>query len=244
MRKKRDPWERIKSAEAELARSLRSVANEIGRIVATFVNGADVDYPPMQAALERYSELLRPWAEKKAAITIAQVDKQDRRQWEEHTDELSRGLREIVQRTPLGRQYRELLDTQVGLITSLPIEAGRRAQKLAAENVITGQRSAEIADELARTTEVTKSRATLIARTETARAQSVLNQARAQNIGSKGYIWRTARDRDVRDSHRKMEGQYVNWNDPPTLDGLTGHAGTLPNCRCYAEPVIPKELLG
>ena len=24
----------------------------------------------------------------------------------------------------------------------------------------------------------------------------------------------------------------------PTLDGLTGHAGALPKCRCYPEPVV------
>ncbi|HBB8701832.1 TPA: phage head morphogenesis protein, partial [Escherichia coli] len=26
---------------------------------------------------------------------------------------------------------------------------------------------------------------------------------------------------------------------PPTLDGMTGHAGELPNCRCYKEIVFP-----
>jgi uncharacterized protein with gpF-like domain len=35
-----------------------------------------------------------------------------------------------------------------------------------------------------------------------------------------------------------MDGQFVKWSEPPTLDGLTGHAGALPNCRCYPEPVV------
>ena len=37
-----------------------------------------------------------------------------------------------------------------------------------------------------------------------------------------------------------MEGKFVSWDSPPTLDGMTGHAGEFPYCRCYPEPVIPK----
>jgi hypothetical protein len=39
-----------------------------------------------------------------------------------------------------------------------------------------------------------------------------------------------------------MNGQVVAWDDPPTLDGLTGHAGALPNCRCIPLPIIPEDL--
>jgi uncharacterized protein with gpF-like domain len=49
-------------------------------------------------------------------------------------------------------------------------------------------------------------------------------------------LWRTARDGDVRASHKAMEGKQVDWNRPPTLDGMTGHAGSLPNCRCFCQP--------
>lgn len=79
----------------------------------------------------------------------------------------------------------------------------------------------------------------VIARTEVARTSSVLTQARAEHAGSTGYIWRTARDGDVRPSHKAMNGRFVRWGEPPTLDNLRGHAGCLPNCRCYADPVIP-----
>ena len=70
-------------------------------------------------------------------------------------------------------------------------------------------------------------------------ATGALDQARALSIGSNGYIWRTAEDGDVRHSHREMEGKFVEWGRPPTLDGMTGHAGELPNCRCYKEIVFP-----
>jgi hypothetical protein len=38
-----------------------------------------------------------------------------------------------------------------------------------------------------------------------------------------------------------MEGEFVPWDKPPNLDNMQGHAGEFPNCRCYPEPVIPKE---
>jgi len=79
----------------------------------------------------------------------------------------------------------------------------------------------------------------MIARTEIGRASTALTQARSLALGSTGYIWRTAEDGDVRHSHAEMEGKFVSWDRPPTLDGLTGHAGALPNCRCYCEVVLP-----
>jgi uncharacterized protein with gpF-like domain len=68
----------------------------------------------------------------------------------------------------------------------------------------------------------------------------VLTQARAEHIGSEGYIWRTSNDSDVRHSHKEMNGRYVRWDTPPRLsDGTVTHAGQIYNCRCYPEPVIP-----
>jgi SPP1 gp7 family putative phage head morphogenesis protein len=152
---------------------------------------------------------------------------------------MSLALRQEVENAPTGHTMKTLLAEQVHLIRSIPTEAAQRVHRL----VIEGHgstRAGDIAKEIMRSGNVTKSRAELIALTETSRAASTLTQARAQHIGSEGYIWRTSKDSHVRDSHRKMEGRFVRWDSPPTLDGLTGHAGCLPRCRCYPEPVIPE----
>lgn len=81
----------------------------------------------------------------------------------------------------------------------------------------------------------------LVARTETSRAANNILRTRAEENGSEGYIWRTSRDSTVRPSHKRMEGKYIEWDNPPTLDKLTGHAGTLPNCRCFPEVDILNE---
>jgi hypothetical protein len=35
-----------------------------------------------------------------------------------------------------------------------------------------------------------------------------------------------------------MDGVLVFWNNVPTLDKMTGHAGEYPNCRCLGLPVV------
>ena len=190
--------------------------------------------------MSRYSDLLRPWAQATASVMLEDVNRRDRATWMDRSRVISQALRAEIANAPTGQAMRALLDDQVGLITSLPTEAAQRVHKLVQEAQLTGTRANVIAQELARTGEVTRNRADLIARTEVSRAASTLTQARAQHVGSTHYVWKTSRDGGVRPSHRTMQGVVVAWNDPPTLDKLTGHAGCLPRCRCYPDPILPE----
>jgi SPP1 gp7 family putative phage head morphogenesis protein len=119
----------------------------------------------------------------------------------------------------------------VALIKSIPIRAAERAQALVQEAALTGKRASEIAEELMKTTRVSESNAKRIARTEVARSNAALTEARALHAGSDSYIWRTTMDGAERESHAKMNGKTVLYKSPPTLiDGTRGHAGTFPNC--------------
>lgn len=171
-------------------------------------------------------------------ITLLIVEKT----WLIYAKDLSRGVREQIRNTDTGAVYQQLLNNQVRLIKSLPLDAAQRIHDLSTRSLIEGNRSSEIAGLIMATGHVTRSRANTIARTEVSRASCVFTQARAENLGSEGYIWRTSEDGDVRPSHKAMNGKFVAWDNPPTLDNLKGHAGCLPNCRCYAEPVIPEDI--
>jgi SPP1 gp7 family putative phage head morphogenesis protein len=191
-------------------------------------------------ALQDYTRLIAPWANSQARQMVGTVVQRDATAWREHSEAIGTQLRsDVYGGSATGARVQELVAEGADLITSLPWQAAERVTKLSLEAAVGGKRLDEVQAEIMRTGEVTESRARLIARTEVGRAASAITQARAERIGSKGYIWRTSRDADVRPSHRRMEGQFVAWDDPPTLDGMTGHAGALPNCRCYAEPVIP-----
>lgn len=235
----RSAFIRARKAEEKYARLLRGVARQIGAIVRGF-DLFDLDgIPLLRRALDRYAHTLEPWAQSVGARMVAEVAARDEQAWRRVGEEIGRGLRAEIASAPTGAAMRRQLADQVRLITSLPTEAAERVHRLTTEGIAQGWRSDRIAAEVMRTGAVTQARATLIARTEVSRTASALTQARAEYIGSQGYIWRTSRDTDVRPSHREMEGRFIAWDKPPTLDKLTGHAGCLPNCRCYAEPVIP-----
>ncbi len=194
----------------------------------------------MQQALEHYAGILRPWAVRVATQTAEKLDAQDKAMWDKQSVRIGRRLREIVENDTVGAQMREFVERQVHYITSLPIEEGKRVQKLAIESRLGSRRPSELIDEIMRSGEVTKNRATLIARTEVARAGAVLTETRAQAIGATHYIWRTSKDSSVRESHRQMEGKVCEIGNPPTLsDGTTSAPGMIYNCRCTAQIILP-----
>lgn len=235
-------FNKTRAAEERYARGLRKVAGHVGELARMFDPRSMEQVAALEKALNDYAELIEPWAETHAARMLADVTRRDEAVWAALSRDMSRSLREEIQSAPTGLFFRGMMQENVKLIKSLPREAAERVHHFVIEGLNNARRWEDVRDEIMRSGHVCKSRANLIARTETARASSGLVMARAVHVGSSGYIWQTARDNTVRESHRKMQGKFVKWSDPPVLDGLQGHAGQLPNCRCFPEPVIPEEL--
>lgn len=231
--------------EKEFARALKKIARASGHLVEQHVEGAKlVNEAELKKALADYSRLLKPWAKKQSQKLLGATLKRmaSEKGYREQAKKMNQLLSAELFESETGLLVNSLVNEQVELITSIPLEAGERAQKLALEAVAGGRRADEIASELMKTTEVTESRAKLIARTETSRTNTALNMARATSVGSTQYRWITSGDKAVRPSHKKMNGKVFSWDSPPTLeDGMTGHPGTFPNCRCYAEPILDDE---
>lgn len=242
-------------AERDFYRHLKKVAEFSGHIVDQYADGATLRDPhAMQEALEAYASKLTPWATKQAAKMLETVQKSNSRAYAAKSKTLGIALRVNVAERQTGELARALLNEQVGLIKSIPLEAGLRAQKIAYDAFFAGTRAeanadtiADLAAQMGASTEVATSRALLIARTETARANAAINQSRAQSVGSLQYRWHNSGDEAVRHSHkflkgRRLQGMIFSWDSPPTLDdGMRGHPGTFPNCRCFAEPILADE---
>jgi len=225
--------------EREYARQLRKVARHVGDIINAFVPGDPAADPVIRRTLDDYAEAITHWATLTAGRMLSNVKQQDDAAWRARANEMSVALRDEILNAPTGATIRALLDEQVALIKSIPLDAAQRVHEWTLAGLEDATRSKEVAVAILESNDVAANRATLIARTEVARTASKLTEARAKHVGSDGYIWRTCGEADVRESHRGMNGKYVPWSSPPTLDNLTGHAGCLPNCRCYPEPVIP-----
>ena len=227
--------------EIRYSQQLRKIAHYVDTIVKGFDVNDPSKYPVIVNALNQYANTLHFWAQNTAGRIMTDVALRDEKTWLIYAQDMSRGMRDQIRNTDIGATYQQLLDDQVNLIKSLPLEAAQRIHDLSTRSLIEGSRANEIAGLIMATGKVAKSRANTIARTEVSRASCLFTQARAENLGSNGYIWRTSEDGNVRPSHKAMNGEFVKWDEPPTLDRLTGHAGCLPNCRCYAEPVIPED---
>lgn len=237
--------------EAQFRAKLRQVARFIGQIVAQHHDGRGglLDPTSMLRTLGAYREVLTPWANRLVGQTLARVDTNNLRNWASLSSAIGQELRGPVARTKAGILMRQLQADQVQLITSLPTDAGTRAQAIARKALLEGDRASAIQEAvlaLDRTGAVTEARATLIARTEIAKAASALTQSRARQAGVESYIWRTMQDEAVRLSHSDLEGTVHRWDDPPQVgDGSKDrpdegrhHPGEFPNCRCYPEPIV------
>jgi SPP1 gp7 family putative phage head morphogenesis protein len=177
---------------------------------------------------------------------ILDVNARDLQTWKELASEMGAQLRYDVNHTNIGGILEEKLREQTELITSLPREAAERVQRITREALFNGKRSSELIAEIQASGAVAYSRAKLIARTEVAKTASNLVEARARDIGSTHYVWRTARDADVRPGHKKMEGKVCEWANPPAVEEndtlMHHHPGQIWNCRCWAEPILPDRL--
>lgn len=217
-----------------------SVARQVKAIIDGFDRSAAAHHA-LVTALRSYADLIAPWAESVAKRMVADVATSNAQMWRRNSQELGAGIKRVMEETPVGVSTKQLVTENVNLIQSIPRKAAERVQELALQRLSNSIRSKEMVAEIVRIGGVTERRAKMIARTEVSRANASLLQARSENVGSEGYIWRTVGDHDVRESHKKLDGKYIRWDSPPTTDGLVGHAGCTPNCRCTAEPVLPGE---
>lgn len=236
---------RARKAEGAFGRKLRQVAKQVGHIVRGLAPAGVVkDIAPIKEALTKYAALLRPWAASVATSMMSEVGRRDEHAWGEMGREMGRALRSEIRSAPTGSVMKSLLDEQVDLITSLPLQAAQRVHALTMEAMVSGTRAKETAKEIMQTGKVTESRAMLIARTETGRTASAMTESRARHVGSDGYVWRTAMDSDVREIHHKLEGTFHRWDSPPIAgeNGERSHPGAIYNCRCYPEPVLPDRV--
>ena len=228
-----DRFRMAKRMENDFLRSLNQVVRQIDNIIKGFVHSGDIKNPrEIVQMLENYAQLITPWAKNLSNKMISEVSRKNLKAWNTQGDDIGRALRkELGIETNTGFVFAKLLNEQVDLIKSLPLEAAIRVHKLTSEALITSARPKEIAAEILKTGEVTKSRATLIARTEVARTSSKLTEARSEELGITHYYWRTSKDGDVRHSHKEMDGKIIAWAEPPTLsDGTITHAGQIYNC--------------
>ena len=164
--------------------------------------------------------------------------------------DIYKALMKETTNTAIGQAIGSIVEQNAQIIKSVPIDIARQLSKTANKMQLEGFRPEAIAQEmLAKVPGMRKSKANLIARTESAKSATALIEARAEHYDRPFYIWWDVHDERTRASHRKMHGVICRWSDPPNPEAIAGekrnygnyHPGGIFNCRCIPLCVIAIE---
>lgn len=144
-------------------------------------------------------------------------------------------LRNVLQGEDLDDIMFATTRENVALIKTIPEEYFKKIETIVFTGTTQGRTASSMIQRIREVAGNTENRARLIARDQTSKLNSALNQQRSQNLGVEEYIWRTAGDERVRPSHARKNGKTFRWDDPPKD---TGHPGQDIQCRCVAQPII------
>jgi len=170
------------------------------------------------------------------------VDRWGREIREWNTGEMERVLRIDITRESAGVQsvLAQARTENVALIQSIADRQLSDVFRVVTESVINGTRVETLAKQIEERYSVSDSRARLIARDQTLKANSDLTRERHLDAGITEYVWSASRDERVREIHAALDGFTQKWSDPPITseDGARNHPGRDYSCRCLAVPVL------
>ena len=159
----------------------------------------------------------------------------------DHTARFTRSMRrafgvrvDLIADTPIDLAGR--IEENVSLIKTIP----ERFHESLADDLAKMQQSApfnkqRIRSRLARRYKSSGYNLRRLTRDQNNKLVGQLNQARQTEVGVERYIWQTAEDERVRETHAANNGKEFAWADPPAA---TGHPGEDIQCRCVALPVL------
>lgn len=228
---------RTQEIEAWYSRRLKEVAAQVSNLIHMYSGQPEA----LEAALKRYARDIEDWSIEVSGRMLRKADALDYSEWLKASKKITQKTRQQLRSAVTGGIFRELQDSQVELIKSLPLQAAEKAHEIVEEANLTGARFTDYVEQINNLGKISESRAVLIARTETSRARANFTQARAIATGSRFYRWHSSHDSRVRDMHKDLDGRIFSWDAPPVAgigkggEELHAHPGCIFNCRCTAE---------
>ncbi|WP_304403930.1 minor capsid protein [Helicobacter rodentium] len=140
----------------------------------------------------------------------------------------------------LQNEFNAAIERNTALIKSIPREIIERYRSEILNNVSNLNQEALI-KAFKSFSNISKNRVRFIARDQTQKAITALQNAKAQQLGYNYYIWHTAKDSRVSDEHKRLEGRIYSYANPTAIIdsyGNVGHCSQRPNCRSYPEPIM------
>lgn len=140
-------------------------------------------------------------------------------------------------------QLKKWVEDNVGLISSIPEDTLEKMKDIVYDGFTNGKTTTRMVKEIQIVYGVSRRRAELIARDQTAKLNGHIQKAQQQDAGITEYIWSTTGDERVRRSHQELNGKKFSWDDPPeNSDGRKCHPGQDFQCRCIGRPVFNRNI--
>ena len=118
----------------------------------------------------------------------------------------------------------------IDLIKSIPVQLHANL-KIKLKDYYENPEGKNLVKILEKEFDVSRNKAKLIARDQTAKINHGLSRQRAEANDSKSYKWRTSQDERVRSRHKKLNGKVFKWKRGSPC---CGHPSDEVNCRCLA----------
>lgn len=145
----------------------------------------------------------------------------------------------------LDSHIRSFLSIRTDKITMINETVRKQLKNVIEESIANGETLASIADKFRDVYNMAASRSMMIARTETVGALNGGSQIYYESEGVQQKEWLTARDENVREAHKHMEGETVGVKNSFS-NGLEypgdqkGEPEEVINCRCTLLPVLER----
>lgn len=154
-------------------------------------------------------------------------------------DAIGIDISKIVREEDIGVILSERAKQNAALIVTLREDQVTAVRKIVSEGVLKKSSSTSMIEQIQELGVKSARRAELLARDQTTKLNAALSETRATNLGIEEYIWRTAGDDRVRETHAANNGKRFRYDDPPD----TGNPGEEPLCRCIAQPIVDTKKL-
>ena len=138
------------------------------------------------------------------------------------------------------------------LITSNAKNYVSKINTLTEQAIVNGLSPKKLSEEIMKATDsLSKAHCKLLARDQIGKLTGQINQAQMEELGLDMYVWSTAMDDRVRESHAVMEGLLCRWDDASLCSydkgktwvprpGIMLHPGQDIQCRCMGLAYYPE----
>lgn len=225
------PPKASRKAERDYKRALRALIVEAARYTKTVIAPSVGAAAASVGALDGLKTVIVRIVPDVAAIVSKLLAREEVRHRTDWVREVKRStgidLAGQLARDDIEDEFAAMVRKNVALIQNLGDDIRARVERAVLDAVISGTRPADLAAKLRDEFGILDRRAQTIARDQTAKTTSSLNELRQEQAGITQYRWSGVLDNRERESHRRQEGKIFAWAVPP--EG-TGHPGSEVNC--------------